>query len=652
MTQQYGGGPPSPGPGETRNLIIAVVLSGLILLGWNLFYEVPRARQLQAERARLEQVHAERQQQAAQAGAQQSGSAPNTAPTIAAPQPREQVLAASAAQRIQIATPSVDGSISLQGARIDDISLHQYCRSIADEGNRVCAPNDEVRLLQPINSTHGYDAFFGWEDRQAGVAPIGDNVMWTAPEGARLTPQTPVTLTYRAENGLEIRRTIAVDDNFMFTVTDEVHNTGAATRAIRPFGVVRREGKPEDYVNRSIVQQGFSGAFGPNNHLHMPTYQAADKHAQQRVRGKVGEDERLVQDQGTGGWLGISDHYWLAAIVLDQREPMSGYFDARTEDAGVNDYRAAYRGAWREIPAGGSISYTQRLFAGAKRVDLLRSYQQGLSIPRFDNAVDWGNLTYPLTRTFFLWLLHPLAKWVASLHITGLPAFGIAILLSTVVIKGLMFPLVYHSFKSMAKMRAILPKQKEIQERYAADKERQQQEMIRLYQTEKVNPVSGCLPMLLQIPVFFALYKTLSVTIEMRHAPFVGWVHDLSAPDPTTIFNLFGLLPFNPHDLPLIGAVLPLIGIWPVLYGVSMLALQGLSPPATDPTQAMIFRFMPILFTFLFAGFPAGLVIYWTWSNTLSIAQQYLIMRRQGVETQFDKFLHRFRKAESATPAS
>jgi len=285
------------------------------------------------------------------------------------------------------------------------------------------------------------------------------------------------------------------------------------------------------------------------------------------------------------------------------------------------------------------------MFAGAKRYELLQTYQRDLRIPHFDDAIDWGNFWF-LTRPFFSWLLHPLAQWFASMGITI--NLALAILCSTIVIKALTFPLVYQSYKSMARMRAMLPKQKEIQERYAADKQRQQQEILKLYQTEKVNPVAGCIPQLLTIPVFFALYKTLSVTIEMRHAPFVGWIHDLSAPDPTSLFNLFGILPYNPHDIPLIGAILPVIGVWPILYGVSMLALQSLSPPPTDQTQAQIFRLMPIMFTFLFASFPAGLVIYWTWSNTVTMLQQYVIMRRQGTETQLDKFLaKRFNKQQA-----
>ena len=478
---------------------------------------------------------------------------------------------------------------------------------------------------------------------QAGpdTATLADaSTRWQAPEGARLTPSTPVTLTLSAGTNLTIERTIAIDEHFMFTITDVVRNASGENLSVRPFGVVRQEGTPRDYIFNGIVHQGLIGAFGPNNTLHQVSYRNAEKHARDKDRGRAGPDERLEERQGTGGWFGITDHYWLAAIIPDQNERVSAYFDSRPEN-NTTDFRTAYRGQWRDVPAGGEVSYTQRLFAGAKQVELLQTYQRELSIPRFDDAVDWGNFWF-LTRPFFLWLLHPLAKFFADLGISF--NFALAILCSTIVIKALMFPLVYQSFKAMAKMRALQPKMKEAQERYAADKARQQQEMLRLYQTEKINPVAGCVPILLQIPVFFALYKTLTVTIEMRHEPFVGWINDLSARDPTSLFNLFGLLPF---DVP----AFLMIGAWPILYGLSMYLLQSLSPSPADPIQAQVFRFLPALFAVMFAAFPAGLVIYWTWSNTITMVQQYVIMRTQGVETQLDKFLAtRFRR--DATPAA
>ena len=628
----------APGPIDTRNMIIAVVLSMAIMFGWEFFYAGPQRARLEAE-----QAHVAAQQQAnappAPAG-QTAAEAP--APAASANAPREQVLAASAARRIGVSTSAVEGSISLDGGRIDDLNLRGYCHTAerAEAGGCVGGEAGEVTLLAPMQSQYSHDAFFGWEQRAGeSAATLADAYsQWQAREGAELTRDTPVTLTLHTENGLVIERTIAIDDAYMFAITDVVHNPTEAALGIRPFGAVRRQGTPENYKVQPIVHQGMVGAFGPNNTLRQTNFRDADKHAQNKTRGRAGEDERLQEASGVGGWLGITDHYWLTAIVLDPSEAISAYYDSRPQD-GSTDYRAAYRGAWRDLPAGGTVTYTQRLFAGAKRVELLQDYQRTLNIPRFDDAVDWGNFWF-LTRPFFLWLLHPLAMWAGN--------FGLGILLTTIVVKLLLFPLVYHSFKSMAKMRGLQPKMKEIQERFAADKQRQQQEILRLYQTEKINPVSGCLPILLQIPVFFALYKTLTVTIEMRHAPFYGWISDLSAPDPSSIFNLFGLLPFNPHDVPLIGAFL-ILGAWPILYGISMWALQALSPPPTDPVQAQVFRFMPILFTFMFAGFPAGLVIYWTWSNTLSILQQYVIMRRQGVETQLDQFIARRLKREAET---
>jgi YidC/Oxa1 family membrane protein insertase len=452
-----------------------------------------------------------------------------------------------------------------------------------------------------------------------------------------------VALTFDAGDGRVIVRTISIDEHFMFTISDVVRNTGGAAITVRPFGTVRRDGLPEDYKNLPIVHQGLIGGFGPDNRMKWSKFTDAEKHSRDRVRGRVGEDQRIRDEQGQGGWLGITDHYWLTAIILDQSEPVSAYFDGRQAD-GNTDFLASYRGQWREIPAGGEVTYTQRLFAGAKRYELLRDYQSELNIPHFDDAIDWGNFWF-LTRPFFAmlhWFGQTFAGWGIAFN------FGLAILASTVVIKLLMFPLVYQSFKSMAKMRGLQPKMKEVQERYAADKQRQQQEIMKLYQTEKINPVAGCVPILFQIPVFYALYKTLTVTIEMRHEPFVGWIHDLSARDPTSLFNLFGILPFDISPTLLGGALL--IGAWPIFYGVSMWALQALSPPPADPVQAQIFRFLPILFTFMFAAFPAGLVIYWTWSNTLSILQQYVIMRRQGVETQLDRFLKkRFGKDDDSS---
>ncbi len=461
-----------PAPGEMRNIIIAIALSAAILFGFEALYGAPQ----RAKMAEQQRAQAEEQTQTAEAP-------PAPAPSQA-PLTREQALNAGA--RVTIDSSAIDGSISLQGARIDDLNLRGYYRQLEPESG-------EVTLLSPMVADFGHDAFFGWEVQTGSdVATLADvATTWSAPEGARLTPATPLILTLSAGPNLSIERTIAIDEHYMFTITDVVNNRSDAALSVRPFGVVRQHGASQDYRENPTVFQGLIGAFGPNNSLQQSSFKAAQKHARQRTDGRVGEDERIEEQQGQGGWFGITDHYWLAAIVPDQGERVSAYFDSRSEN-NTNDYRAAYRGQWRDAPAGGSVTYTQRFFAGAKRVALLREYQSELSVPRFDNAVDWDQNLWFLTRPFFLWLLQPLANLFAAWGI-GIN-FALAIVASTVVIKAMLFPLVYQSYKSMARMRAILPKQKEIQEQYAADKQRQQQEILKLYQTEKVNPISGCIP--------------------------------------------------------------------------------------------------------------------------------------------------------------
>ncbi len=610
------------GPDETRNLIIAMALAMAVFFAWDFFVAGPQRQ----ERVRAAEV-------AQQAEARREAERPADAPPPAAT--RDEALARTASERLNIATDALDGSILLEGARFDDLNLRQYRRTVDPD-------SPEVTLLSPEGAPGGHDAFFGWEERDTRFNGVGASDVWRAEAGARLTADAPVTLTFATGDGLEVTRRISVDEHFMFTVTDTVRNASEAPRDVRPFGTVRRDGLPTDYKVNQIVHQGMTGVFGPQQTLHETRFEAARKHARERARGRRGEDARILELSGTGGWLGLTDHYWLTALAPDQSEEISAYYDSRQEDGSdVTDFRAAYRGEWRTIQPGQEIVYTQRLFAGAKNVDVLRSYQSSLNLPDFDKAVDWGNF-FILTRPYFDWLLHPLGKLVGS--------FGLGILLTTIVIKLLLFPIVFQSNLAMTKLRKIQPKMKEIQDRFAADKQRQQQEMIRLYQTEKINPVAGCVPILLQIPVFYALYKVLTVTIEMRHAPFYGWIRDLSAPDPLSIFNLFGLLPYNPHLVPVLNLI-PQIGPWAIMYGATMWALQALNPPPTDPTQAMIFRYMPLLFVFLFASFPAGLVIYWTWSNILSIVQQYVIMRTQGVDTELDRWIaKRFggKEAESA----
>lgn len=610
-------GSPQDGGDNTRNLIIAMALCLAILLGWEYFVTGPQRERLAAEQAAIE----------AQAPAPSQPSAPQTgeaAPT--APMTREAAI--GAAPRVPIAGDWVAGSLNLQGARFDDLLLSQYRQTLESD--------EPVRLLSPLGAAHHMDAFFGWEPADNGEG-VDAGTVWTAPAGARLAPDSPLTLTATTADGLQIQRTIAIDARYGFTVTDVVRNAGATPRQIAPYGVVRRTGLPEDFVPNQIVHQGMLGFLGPENDktLRETRYQKAQEHARDKLRGRTLDDERILAEPSLGGWLGLSDHYWLTALLPPQTEQIQAFYDSRPENGDTN-FRTFYRGETRTLAPGASVTFEQRLYAGAKRVEVLQAYERDFGVPEFDRAVDWGFLWF-LTRPFF-WLLDTFGGWLGN--------FGLAIMAATVVIKVLLFPLVNQSYEAMSRLKKLQPKMQEIQQRYAADKQRQQQEMIRLYQTEKVNPVAGCLPILLQIPIFYALYKVLTVTIEMRHAPFFGWIQDLSAPDPTSWVNLFGLLPFSADVLTSIPVLsfLFAVGLWPILYGVTMWGVTALNPPPPDPIQRQVFGLLPFVFVFLFAGFAAGLVIYWTWSNVLSIAQQYVIMRKNGVETELDKLIAKLAK--------
>lgn len=591
-------GPGAGGPDDMRNMIMAIVLSALVFLGYEFTFGAQnRERAAQQEKA---------------AAAQQ----------VEAPKParlleRSEALAQS--PRVKMENAELDGSIALIGARFDDLSLKRYRQKVAKD-------SPEVSLLNPQGTRGGYDAYLAWGDPYTNEDIVAARTPWTADPGPALSPTTPVVLRYATADGLSFTRTISIDNQAMFTVTDTVENTGQTTRALRPFSVVRRRDLPPDFLPNGIIHQGLLGVIGPEQKYRDETYQQGQDQAKKKAQGKVVLDAPLVMETGKGGWLGISDHYWLTAVIPPRSETIQTRFDATPKENYI-DFRASYWGGTRKIAPGAKVTYTQQLFSGAKRVDVLQTYQK-TGIPEFDRAVDWGNFWF-LTRPMFM-LLDFLGKFAGN--------FGLGILLTTVVVKLVLFPLVNTSFESMSKMRKVQPKMKEIQERFASDKERQQQEMMKLYQTEKINPVAGCLPIFAQIPVFYALYKTLSVTIEMRHAEFFGWIKDLSARDPTNLFNLFGLLPFDPTHLPLVGGFLWL-GVLPILYGLSMWATQSLSPQATDPTQKIIFQWMPVFFTFIMSSFAAGLLIYWIWSNTLSFIQQYIIMRKNGVETELDKFI-------------
>jgi YidC/Oxa1 family membrane protein insertase len=588
---------------DNKNLILAIALSVVVLLGWNYFYGVP-----QMERQRQAQTTG--QQSASQPGSavpptpSQAGGpsvpAPGTVPQAAsAPvvEPREAALQRS--PRVRIETPAIAGSIALKGGRIDDVSLKNYHETVDRR-----SPN--IVLLSPAGSANPYYAEFGW----VGVpnVPTTDTV-WTA-DGQDLTPDKPVTLTFDNGQGLVFRRTITVDAKAMFTVKDGVENRGSAAVTLYPYGLVSRWGKPQTQ-GYYVLHEGLVGALGDQG-LQEYTYDKIGKEgpiAGANTRGKAWSGV-------TGGFVGITDKYWAAAAIPDQAQPYSGSFTERDEGP-AKVYQANLLGEARPVAPGATIEATQRLFAGAKEVASVDAYKDGLGIKSFDLLIDWG---------WFYFITKPLFK-VLDFFYRLFGNFGVAILIVTVLLKILFLPLANKSYRSMAKMKAVQPEMVALRERFADDKVKQQQALMELYKKEKINPVAGCWPVLIQVPVFFALYKVLFVTIEMRHAPFFGWIRDLAAPDPTSLFNLFGLLPFAvPEFLH--------IGIWPLIMGVTMWVQMKMNPAPADPVQQQVFAWMPVIFTFMLGSFPAGLVIYWAWNNTLSVIQQGLIMRANGVKVE------------------
>lgn len=605
-----------PEDDSNRNMILAVVLSLAIMLTYQHFVLDPMAREQKAA------VVAQQKAKAAASGVVAPGATP--APGAGAPAMVTREAALATGRRVRFDASGVDGSIALDGGRIDDLSLKRYRQTVDPTSAEVVFLNPEATR----GATYGV---FGWTDDAGAVDVIP---RWTAEEGATLTQATPLTLTYATGDGLTFTRTVSVDENYLFTVTDRVANASDTPRTLRAYGAVRRHGLPANLINYATLHEGFTGVL--DGRLYELDYKPAEK-------GRGQDAEKLADGVDTrGGWLGITDVYWLAAVIPDRTAQVHARYTARTAPDGRTVYEAGYIGAPTAIPARGEAQVTQHFFAGAKRVELLKGYQESLGATDLDKAVDWGNFWF-LTRPFF---------GVMDFFYKLIGNFGLAIMATTVVVKLLLFPIAYNSYKTMSKMQKLQPKMKELQERFSADQQRLQQEMIKLYATEKVNPVTGCLPIFLQIPVFYALYKVLLVTIEMRHQPFVGYIKDLSAPDPTSWVNLFGLLPFDaPTSLPVIGFFFG-VGLLPILYGISMWAVTAISPQqVTDPIQRRIFQLMPILFTFMFASFAIGMVVYWVWSNVLTFAQQYAIMRHQGVETGLDKWLARTFKRPAATPA-
>jgi YidC/Oxa1 family membrane protein insertase len=487
----------------------------------------------------------------------------------------------------------VQGSFSLQGARIDDIILTGYRETLDDA-------SDNIHFLKKTSSQAPFFAEFGWASSDADQPMPSAQTLWAADRDL-LSPSSPVTLRWDNGKGLVFTRKISINNDYLITYDDSVASSLGTAITMYPFGLVRRQGTPPT-SGIYILHEGALGVFDE-------TLKEED-YSDLRDAPAGG---MKVAPEAAGGWIGITDKYWLAALLPSQQEKFTYSFQSLP---GKTDrYQVDYiDNVGLTLAAGSAVSTQGRLFAGAKKVALLDYYEEELGIPNFDLAIDFGWF-YFLTKPFFYAI-----DWLFNLF----GNFGVATLAFTVVVKLAFFPLANKSYRSMAKMRILTPKLQSLRERFGDDRMKLNQEMMALYKAEKVNPAAGCLPVLLQIPVFFALYKVLFVTIEMRHAPFFGWIADLSAPDPTSIFNIFGLLPFSVDFLP------PFLqlGAWPIMMGISMFLQMRLNPAPPDPIQAKIFQFMPLFFTFLLATFPAGLVIYWTWNNLLSMAQQWYIMKQ------------------------
>jgi len=555
---------------DNKNMLLAIVLSALVLVGWSLLSD----RFLPTAGPQTQQVENGKVQPVPQ---------PQAAPAADSPQAirkREVVLAET--PRVKIETPSLKGSINLKGARIDDLELVEQRETIAKD-------SPPVRLLSPAGTPQAYFAQFGWAGQ--GIAVPDANSLWTA-SAPVLSPGKPVTLSWTNPTGQRFEQIISVDDDFLFTVKQRVVNGGAGAVALRSYGLASRAAKSHD-------PSSWTTHVGPISYLGGKADYDVDWDTLDENKAGITRDSR-------GGWLGFTDKYWLTALIPANNASIEA--SLRKSDSGA--YQADYAGAPFTVAPGQAVSSETRLFAGAKEKQALDRYENA-GITKLSKSIDWG---------WFEWFMRPifdLLQWL--FHTTG--NFGVAIICLTFIVRLLMFPIADKQFRSMAGMRRVQPKMKALQERYKDDKPRLQQEMLKLYQEEKINPAAGCLPILLQIPVFYALYKVLMVSVEMRHQPFVLWVKDLSAPDPLTPVNLFGLLDFTPPGF-------LAIGVLPILLGITMWIQFKLNPQQMDPVQQQIFGFMPWVLMFIMAPFAAGLQLYWVVSNLLTIAQQWWLYKR------------------------
>jgi YidC/Oxa1 family membrane protein insertase len=555
---------------DNRNMLLAIVLSALVLLGWGLLSEkfFPTAGP---------------QTQQVENGKVKPAPQPQASPADVTPRAiRDRAVVLAETPRVRIETPSLQGSINLKGARFDDLVLVKQRETIAKN-------SPPVRMLSPAGARDSYFTQFGWTGE--GAAAPDANSLWTA-SAPVLTPGKPVTLSWTNTTGQRFELIVSVDDGYLFTIKQRVANLGTGAVGLRAYGLASRATKSTDV-------DGWTMHVGPISVL--------DDIADYEVNYSTLDDNLAgISRNASSGWLGFTDKYWLTALA-----PATGSnFTAGLKRSPAGAYQADYLGAPFLVAPGQAVTGEIRLFAGAKDYDLLQRYDNA-GIPLLSQSIDWG---------WFEWFMIPIFKLLLWLfHTIG--NFGVAIIALTFIVRGLMFPIADKQFRSMAGMRKVQPKMKALQERYKDDKPRLQQEMLKLYQEEKINPAAGCLPILLQIPVFYALYKVLMVSVEMRHQPFALWIKDLSAPDPLTPVNLFGLLDFTPPGF-------LALGVLPILLGITMWIQFKLNPQQMDPVQQQIFSFMPWVLMFVMAPFAAGLQLYWVVSNVLTIAQQWWLYKR------------------------
>jgi YidC/Oxa1 family membrane protein insertase len=587
---------------QNKNLILATALSFLVILVW--FFLFPPEEPVTDPNAPAATQTADTTGTATGPAADSLALTPPVAADPAAPASAATATPATETPRIAIETPRVEGSIALTGGRIDDLRLKDYRETLEPD-------SPIVRLLSPVGQPGAYYALHGWTpggDLAFEDVP-GANTPWTVESGETLTPETPVTLVWDNGKGLIFRRTISIDDDYLFTIAQTVENTGANPVRLQPYGIVARHGEP-DSLNFFVLHEGVvgmaDGTLLETKYKDMPDLDVVER---EQARAEV-------TDVASSGWIGFTDKNWMTTLIPDTGVPFTA---VAKYVGGATIYQTETRLPTLTVAPGETVTSSSRLFAGAKEWETIRHYQNDLGIERFVDSIDWG---------WFFFFTKPIFMALHWLH-GAIGNMGIAIICLTFIIKALLLPLAYKSYVSMARMKELQPEMEKIKEKAGEDRQKMQQMMMELYKKEKVNPAAGCLPILVQIPIFFSLYKVIFVTIELRHAAFFGPFRDLSAPDPTSIFNLFGVFPWAAPE-PGTTLAFIFIGILPLLLGISMWLQQKLNPTPTDPTQQMIFAWMPWIFMFMLGSFASGLIVYWIANNVLTFSQQYAIMASHG----------------------